>query len=429
MKMKVPVIGMRIIKSAIGVLLCFLVYLLRGRQGIPFYSALAVLWCMQPYTESTKTMAKQRTVGTLLGAFYGLLVILLELYVIPIHNTLPGYIFVSAMIIVVLYTTAVLNKKNASYFSCVVFLSITITHITDSNPYLFVLNRVLDTMIGIILGVLVNKVRIPRKRNQEILFVSGLDDTLLTNGDTLTPYSKVQLNRMIESGAKFTIATMRTPASLMQPLKDVRLNLPVVVMDGAALYNIKEKQFIRSYVMSKEISKELIEIFKEQEMHYFINTILDDVLMIYYGEFRNPVEEKIYKELRVSPHRNYISSQYYRGEEVVYFMLVDQKERMEKLYKALKEKGLCDRLKILFYDSKEHEGYSYMKIYNKNASKEHMLEYLKESLNITKTVTFGSVEGRYDFTIQDHDVNKVVKTMEKIYEPYFWKKEEVSRIQ
>ena len=424
MKMKLPAIGMRIIKSAIGVLLCFVVYLLRGRQGIPFYSALAVLWCMQPYTESMKTMAKQRTVGTLIGAFYGLIVILLELYVIPIHNTMAGYVFVSAMIIVVLYTTAVLNKKNASYFSCVVFLSITITHITDSNPYLFVLNRVLDTMIGIVLGVLVNKIRIPRKRKNDILFVSGLDDTLLTDANTLTPYSKVRLNHMIESGAKFTISTMRTPASLMEPLKDVRLNLPVVVMDGAALYNIKEKQFIRSYVMSKEISREVMEVLDLQGFHYFINTILDDVLMIYYGEFHNPAEEKLYKELRTSPHRNYISKKYYRGEEVVYFMLLDQKEKIEKLYKVLLDQGYGSRLKILFYDSGEHKGYSYMKIYNKNASKENMLEYLKESLDIKKTVTFGSIENRYDVTIRDHDVNKVVRTMEKIYEPFFWKKEE-----
>ncbi|MBE5963125.1 MAG: FUSC family protein [Lachnospiraceae bacterium] len=424
MKVKIPVIGMRIIKSALGVLLCFVIYLLRGRQGIPFYSAVAVLWCMQPYTESTKTMARQRIVGTLIGAFYGLLVILFELYVIPIHNTLSGYVLVSAMIIVVLYTTAALNKKNASYFSCVVFLSITITHITDSNPYLFVLNRILDTMIGIVLGMLVNKIRIPRKKKDDILFVSGLDDTLLTNGDTLTPYSKVQLNRMIESGAKFTISTMRTPASLMQPLRDVHLNLPIVVMDGAALYNIKEKQFIRSYVMSKEISREIMDLLDEEGFHYFINTILDDILMIYYGEFHNPVEETIYKQLRVSPYRNYISKKYYRGEEVVYFMLVEKKEKMESLYQKMMEKGYVDKLKILFYDSKEQQGYSYMKIYNKNASKENMLEYLKESIGITNTVTFGSIENRYDITITDHDANKVVKTMEGIYEPFFWKKTE-----
>ena len=54
----------------------------------------------------------------------------------------------------ILYTTVLLKKKNASYFSTVVFLSIVVNHIGDQNPLLFVFNRVLDTMIGIVLASL-----------------------------------------------------------------------------------------------------------------------------------------------------------------------------------------------------------------------------------------------------------------------------------
>ena len=42
-------------------------------NGIPFYGALAALWCMQQYNDTTKTNAVQRSVGTLIGAGYGLL--------------------------------------------------------------------------------------------------------------------------------------------------------------------------------------------------------------------------------------------------------------------------------------------------------------------------------------------------------------------
>lgn len=58
------------------------------------------------------------------------------------------------MIVVVLYTTVVMKKKQASYFSCVLFLSIVVNYITDVNPYLFVWDRFLDTLIGILIGVL-----------------------------------------------------------------------------------------------------------------------------------------------------------------------------------------------------------------------------------------------------------------------------------
>ena len=48
---------------------------------------------------------------------------------------------ISLMIIVVLYTTVLIKKKQASYFSCVVFLSIVVNHVADANPYLFVWNH------------------------------------------------------------------------------------------------------------------------------------------------------------------------------------------------------------------------------------------------------------------------------------------------
>ncbi len=421
-KLKLPPLGLRIIKSAIAVLLCFIIYVIRGREGMPFYSAIGALWCMQPYAGSTKSMAMQRTIGTIIGAGYGLVVILFELYIIPIHNTFAGYLVVSFMIVVVLYTTSVLNKQNASYFSCVVFLSITVTHLTDSNPYLFVWNRFLDTMIGIAVGVLINGMDLPRKRKKDVLFVSGLDDTLLTPKEVLSPYSKIELNRMIERGANFTVATMRTPASLMEPLRDVNLKLPVIVMDGAALYDMKEKDYLLTYVISKITAKKVLTFIQEQGFHTFINTITDNVLIIYYGKLQNEMEEKLMKELRKSAYRNYMSMDYYHDTEVVYFMILDQTDRVAKLNEQLKKEGFAEGLKIVCYPSKDYEGYSYIKIFNKNATRKHMQTYLAEQLDAKEIVTFGSLEGRYDIVIKDGDSNQVVKSMKRRFEPVYWKK-------
>ena len=45
---QIPIPGQRIIRSAVAVALCLLVYVLRGHSGIPLYSAIAALQCMQP---------------------------------------------------------------------------------------------------------------------------------------------------------------------------------------------------------------------------------------------------------------------------------------------------------------------------------------------------------------------------------------------
>ncbi len=151
-----PHIGMRIIKSALGVLICFAIYFLRGKQGTPFYSALAVLWCVQNKTENTVGNAIQRTIGTFIGAAYGLIFILIKLHLLNFGDSFIHYAFISLTLIPIIYTTVVVNQKKASYFSCVVFLSIVVNHLMDENPYLFVLNRSLDTLIGIFVGLVLN---------------------------------------------------------------------------------------------------------------------------------------------------------------------------------------------------------------------------------------------------------------------------------
>lgn len=60
--------------------------------------------------------------------------------------------------------------------------------------------------------------------------------------------------------------------------------------------------------------------------------------------------------------------------------------------------------------------------YEKNTSRENMLDYLKKVTGLTKTITFGSVEGKYDVVIDKYDNNKVAQTLKKMYEPLRWKK-------
>lgn len=201
-------------KSAVAVLLCYLVSFLRRDSGIVFYSQLAALWCIQMYVVNTKQNAVQRLIGTTIGALYGLLYLLIRGQVwgnAGIYE-MANALVISGMIVVILYTTVLIHKKQASYFSCVVFLSIVVNHVSDSNPYLFVWNRFLDTVIGILIGVGVNIFSLPRRKRKDILFISGLDDTLLTGEkEALSDYSKVELNRMLDEGANFTISTIRTP--------------------------------------------------------------------------------------------------------------------------------------------------------------------------------------------------------------------------
>lgn len=423
---KLPIPGQRIVRSTIAVALCFVIYYLRGKRGIPFYSALAVLQCMQPYHTSMKEMAKKRTTGTFVGAFWGLVVILILL---ALNGNRPGgieesftkYMLISLFTGIVLYSTVVLDCKKSSYFSCVVFLSITVMHITDESPILFVMNRVLDTLIGIGLAIIVNSAHLPRRKHNEILFVSGIDDTILNSGSRLTPYNKVELNRLIENGANFTISTIRTPASVREALEGVNLKLPIIAMDGAVLYDMEENSFLMKYQMSDSQADKMSTFLDDIGITYFTNTVVDDLLVIYYQNLENEAEQGIYERYRKSPYRNYVKVEHPICSNVVYFLVIEKKEKTEQLYQQLMEQEWVSDFRIVLADSMNYPGYAHIKIYHKQATREHMLQNLEALFDIEKTVTFGSIEGKYDVFIANSDRNIMVKELKKRYEPVDFK--------
>lgn len=415
-----PRIGLRIVKSAAAVALCFFISFLRGDAGIVFYSQLAALWCIQMYATNTKKNAAQRLIGTVIGAVYGLLFLLVEneFGIQADEDAFLHGAFVSIMIIVVLYTTVVMKKKHASYFSCVVFLSIVVNHVGDLNPYVFVWNRFLDTVIGILVGIGVNSFTLPREHRRDTLFISGLDGTLLNKKGSLSDYGKVELNRMLDDGVGFTIATMRTPASLMEPLRDIRIKLPVIVMDGAALFDIHNKEYVKVYVISPQKAGEVRSLVKEAGLTCFSNVVVDDVLFIYYEEPQDETVQGMVKELRKSPYRNYLMRELPEGEPVVYFMLLYPKTVIEDFYAMLVERGFTEELKVLKYDSDDYPGYAYIKIYNRNATKENMTHQIKEMYGVEKTIRIGTVPGDCDVLVQEGDYNHVVRLLKKMYEPF-----------
>lgn len=66
-----PKPGQRIVRSVIAVACCFCVFYLRNREGIPFYSALAVLQCIQPYQDSMAQVAQKKSHRNFCRRFLG----------------------------------------------------------------------------------------------------------------------------------------------------------------------------------------------------------------------------------------------------------------------------------------------------------------------------------------------------------------------
>lgn len=89
------------------------------------------------------------------------------------------------------------------------------------------------------------------------LYVSDLDGTLLNPSGALSTYSCKHLNRLLEDGLQFSVATARSVVSMRQLLRNVRLSLPVVNLNGALLSDLHSGHHHAVYALAPELCERL----------------------------------------------------------------------------------------------------------------------------------------------------------------------------
>lgn len=158
-------IGLRSIKTSISIFLVLLIGVVFKRDNT-FYAVIAAIVCMQPSYEKTFKLGIDRFIGTTIGGICGYL--LLELStVIPNYRERWFIIIVPISILIIIYCCNIVGVKGAISICCIVFCSVAVNsqRVVD-GAFLYVLNRVIDTTIGIVIAIVVDKFFFPKKSKQ-----------------------------------------------------------------------------------------------------------------------------------------------------------------------------------------------------------------------------------------------------------------------
>ena len=117
------------------------------------------------------------------------------------------------------------------------------------------------------------------------LFVTDLDGTLLNSNKEVSIKSIEILNKLIDDGVNFTVATARTPATVVDLLQDVNLKLPAVLMNGVLLYDIKEEKYINIKEIEKNTVDKVFDILNKFHKNAMVYGVKNDHLWVYHKEF------------------------------------------------------------------------------------------------------------------------------------------------
>ena len=118
-----------------------------------------------------------------------------------------------------------------------------------------------------------------------------MDGTLLNKASVLSATTTNMLNDVIAQGALFTVATARTPATVVGLMKDVRATLPFIVMAGCAMWDNAKQEYSSARIIPNDTIERIIEVFEKHDNNPFVYYKNGNSIMV------NHVEEMTKDEL------------------------------------------------------------------------------------------------------------------------------------
>ena len=408
-------IGMRTIKTLIAIFICLMLYvLIKAVCKItdankdyaflwfnPFFASIAAAYSIYPNKKKSLEQAKNRIVASLIGGFVAIVLVVsyefisMNLFngggwptlVDPIEKLIIPYMLVALMSIIVVYIGVGFKQQGAIFVSILTFLSVTVnansTIAREIGEWGFGCNRIMSTIIGVLVALAVNSFRLPHKtKNNDLLFAIGMDGILNADSDRFKGFINYKLNALDYDKIKTTLFTTRTPVTFMHLLDDVSISQPVVCMSGAALFDVKNHKYLATLEISYDISLELDKYLDEINVTPFKNYIIDDVLNIHCKRIDNEGERLYMESKKNAAYCNFTlgNNSIVEGKDVLFYLIVEENSVADKIVDKINSSHLRDELCVQIYDVFENkvENLKYIKIYNKKIFE---LNILKEYCN------------------------------------------------
>ncbi|WP_130472093.1 HAD-IIB family hydrolase [Candidatus Magnetaquicoccus inordinatus] len=208
------------------------------------------------------------------------------------------------------------------------------------------------------------------------VYISDLDGTLIAN-DSLSDFSRHNLIRMINDGLLFTVATGRGLSSIKKIFLGIDFRLPVICYNGAFISNLLTGNHVVTNSICKTSPKIIYNIIVDCKLSpiFLINDGSRDLIV--YDNSRH-VGVKWCTE----------DSEYFRDQEfmrtdlrkclsfsVVRIILIDSYDRLSYLNERLLNE-INDVIDVYFYKNFYLEGYYWLTITSREASKDKAIEVI-----------------------------------------------------
>lgn len=250
------------------------------------------------------------------------------------------------------------------------------------------------------------------------LYVSDLDGTLLNTDKEISAYSKKELNKLIDQGIDFTIATARTPATVVEMLEGLNIKLPITLMNGVLIYDINDRKYIDIKEIEKNSVERLIDIFEGLNKQVFIYAIKDNHLFVYHKEIINKHEQKYFDERCHKTLKTFVKVDNYKealkDSKVINFVILDDFDIVKRVHDQVKN---IEGLIAEYHQDIYGDGHYFYEVYSDKASKANGIKYLQRYVDGTEVISFGDNLNdvpMFEMSTECYAMGNAVDTLKKI---------------
>ena len=229
------------------------------------------------------------------------------------------------------------------------------------------------------------------------LYISDLDGTLLQPDVEISETSIRILNELIDRGMLFSVATARTIASVKPILRNLKVTMPIILMNGVCIYDPGKDDYIRVEAFEKASKEELMSVITGHKLKGFAYSVKDGKLSTYYEDLNSKALWDFYDERVTRYNKKFTqvdSFSRFLDVPLIYFSLIDRKEALEPIYRIVE--AIPDLNCVMYKDNYSPDGW-FLEIFSQNASKYHAAQFLRNYLNLDRIVCFG--DNRNDLSL------------------------------
>ncbi len=224
------------------------------------------------------------------------------------------------------------------------------------------------------------------------LYVSDLDGTLLDSSISLPATAVEALNRAIDCGALFTVATARTPGTLYKLLRNLHLQLPAIVMTGAALWHRDSDTYSDTCLFSADNVREIRDAYDRNSLSYFIYTLRHNLIEIYHQGPLSDIERDFIAARARNPYKRFLCDR--EGfsdipehlDDAILFFAMQPSDISHPAYADLQR---IPHVNPMFYNDANYPEIAMIETFPENASKAQAVSRMARQLGADRIVVFG----------------------------------------